>query len=267
MKKTIAMLTLAAQIITPLSSQEIRLEGSNTMLPIAQKVAEEYMKLKPNISITVKGSGSGVGITAIIEGLCDIANSSRSAKQKELDLAAKKGRELKSHIVAMDGLTIIVHPSNPINNITLQQLKDIYTGKIKNWKELNGPNKKIVVVSRESSSGTFEFFNEFVLEKKRVRADAIMLASTQGIVNFVKKTEGAIAYIGIGYLTEGVKPLNLEGVQPTEENVVKNKYKLARPLYMYTLKNAPSYVEEFVNFVKSKEASNLIREVGYIPLR
>lgn len=265
--KIITTLLLVAITNMPLSSKEIKLEGSTTVLPIAQKAAEEYMKIKPNIKIVVKGGGSGVGITSIIEGLCDIANASRAAKQKELDLAAKKGRELKVNIIAMDGIAVVVNPSNPIKNITIEQLRGIYTGKIKNWKELGGPDKKIIAVSRENSSGTFEFFTEFVLEKKRTRADAIMQASNQGVINFVQRTEGAIGYVGMGYLSDKVKPITLEGIEPTKENVLKNKYKLSRPLYMYTLKNPPIHVEEFISFIKGTEGSKIIESVGFIPLK
>jgi phosphate transport system substrate-binding protein len=250
-----------------LHSEKIVMEGSNTMLPIAQRAAEVYMKKFPDKEVVVRGSGSGVGIAAIIDGNCDIANASRSVKQKELDLARKKGKELKANIIAMDGLVIIVHPSNKIENITKEQLQKIYTGKIKNWKELGGDDKKIVAISRESSSGTYEFFLEYVLDKKRVFPGAVMQSTTQGIVNMVAQTPGAIGYIGHGYISDKVKAIKYEGVEPTVENIIKNKYKLARPLYMYTLTNASKEVLDFIEFVKSPEGQKLVEEAGYIPLK
>ena len=264
--KLIIILTMLITT-TFLYSEKIVMEGSTTVLPIAQKAAEVYMKKFPDKEIVVRGSGSGVGIAAIIDGNCDIANASRSIKDKELELAKKKKRELKGHIIAMDGLAIIVHPSNKIDNITKEELQKIYTGKIKNWKELGGDDRKIVVISRESSSGTYEFFLEYVLDKKRVHPRSVMQSTTQGVVKMVSQTPGAIGYVGYGYISDKVKVLKYEGVEPTIESIIKNKYKLARPLYMYTLTNAKKEVLEFINFVKSPEGQKIVEEAGYIPLK
>jgi len=267
MKKTIQTISVIGLLSLPLSAQKITLEGSTTVLPIAQKAAEVYMKKYPSSNITVKGGGSGIGISSLIEGLCDIANASRAVKEKELNNAAKKNRELKAHIIAMDGIVIIVHPSNQINDINKEALQKIFTGKIKNWKVLGGGDKKIIAVSRDSSSGTFEFFTEYVLDKKRTRADAIMQASNQGVLNFVANTEGAIGYIGHGYVNDKVKALKYEGIESTKDNILKNKYKLARPLYMYSLKNANPDVLKFIDFIKGQEGQAIVEETGFIPLK
>lgn len=266
MKKTLVLLILTS-IINPLWGEKITIEGSTTVLPITQRAAEVYMRKNTGKNVIVKGGGSGVGIISLIDGVCDIASSSRSIKEKELNLAKKKGRELKGHIIAMDGLAVIVHPSNPIDNITKETLQKIYTGKIKNWKEIGGKDMKIIVVSRDSSSGTFEFFTEFVLDKKRTIPAAIMQASNNGVLNFVAQTPGAIGYVGYGYLSEKVKALKYEGVELTIDNVLKNKYKLIRPLYMYTLSNPSNEVVDFINFLKSPEGQKVVEEEGFIPLR
>ncbi len=266
MKKTLIMMMLTL-IMSSLRAEKITLEGSTTLLPITQRAAEVYMRINPGKEVVVKGGGSGIGITSLIDGICDIANASRAIKEKELNLARKKGREIKGTVIAMDGLAIIVHPSNPLENITKEILQKIYTGKIKNWKEIGGKDMKIIVVSRDSSSGTFEFFTEFVLDKKRTIPSAIMQASNQGVLNFVAQTPAAIGYVGHGYVSERVKVLKFEGVEATVENVLKNKYKLARPLYMYTISNPSKEVIDFINFVRSPQGQKIVEEEGFIPLK
>lgn len=266
MKKIIVMF-ITMSVILPLRAEKITLEGSTTLLPVAQKAAEVYMKKDNKVEIIVRGGGSGVGISSLIDGSCDVANASRSIKEKELTFARKKGKEIKGNIIAMDGIVIIVHPSNSIDNITKEQLQNIYTGKIKNWKQLGGKDMKIVVVSRDSSSGTFEFFTEFVLDKKRTLPSAIMQASNQGVSNFVSQTPGAIGYIGHGYLSNKTKAIKFESVEPTVDNILKTKYKLSRPLYMYTLSNTKKEVMDFIGFVKSAEGQKIVEEEGFIPLK
>ncbi|MEF3279550.1 MAG: PstS family phosphate ABC transporter substrate-binding protein [Elusimicrobiota bacterium] len=258
---------LSIFLVSACAKEKIIMEGSTTVLPIAQKVAEEYMKINSHIQVIVKGGGSGVGITSLIDGNCDIADASRSIKTKELENANKKGKGIKTNIIAIDGIVVVVHPLNKIENITKAQIIDIYTGKIKNWKELGGEDKKIVVVSRDSASGTYEAFSELALDKKRVRPDALMQASNQGVFNMVSKTETAIGYIGFGYLRDGVKAVKYDGVEPTKENIVSGKYKLSRPLFMYTLKNPREEVRKLIDFVKSEKGQNIVEEVGYLSIR
>ncbi len=258
---------LAMFIVSARAKEKIVMEGSTTVLPVAQKVAEEYMKLNEDVQIIVKGGGSGIGITSLIDGNCDIANASRAIKTKEIEIANKKGKKIKANVIAIDGIVVIVHPSNKIENITKSQLMDIYTGKIKNWKEVGGKDAKIVVVSRDSASGTYEAFSELALNKKRVRPDALMQASNQGVFNMVSKTENAIGYIGFGYLREGVKAVKYDGVEPARENIVSGKYKLSRPLFMYTLENAKEEIKKIIEFVKSEKGQRLVEEVGYLSIK
>ncbi|PIS46748.1 MAG: phosphate ABC transporter substrate-binding protein [Elusimicrobia bacterium CG08_land_8_20_14_0_20_51_18] len=267
MKKIILSAVCSALLAPAAYAGKVVMEGSTTILPIAQKAAEVYMNKTPGSNITVRGGGSGVGISSIIDGTCDIANASRAIKQKELDNAVKKGRELKAHIIAMDGIVVVLHPSNEIQELSKEQVKNIFTGKTKNWKDVGGKDLKIVPVSRDSSSGTFEAFMEYALDKKRVRPDALVQASNQGIVNFVAQTPGAIGYIGIGYLSEKVKAVRYNGAEATKENVLKNKYSLARPLFMYTVPNPKGEVKAFLDFLKSPEGQKLVEEEGFIALK
>lgn len=268
MKKQLTSILIAATLASTAAAQnKIVLEGSTTVLPIAQKAAEVYMKKNPGINVIVRGGGSGVGLTSIIDGTCDIANASRAIKQKELDNAFKKAKKLKAHTVAMDAIVVIVHPSNELTEISKQQLKDIFTGKIKNWKELGGKDLKIVPVSRDSASGTFEAFVEYALDKKRVRPDALTQSSNQAVANLVAQTPGAIGYIGMGYISDKVKDLKYQGVKASKESVLKNKYALSRPLFMYTNEEMKPEVKKFIDFIKSAEGSALAEEAGFVALR
>ena len=242
----------------------IIIKGSTTVLPIAQIAAEVFMNRNPDVNISVQGGGSGVGIASIIDGTCDIADSSRPAKEKELKKAKDKGINLKANIIAMDGIAVIVHPSNKVNGISKNKIKDIYTGKISNWAELGGTNKKIVVVSRDTASGTFEVFDKLVLDEERVRPDALMQTSNQTVATIVAKTPGAIGYVGLGYLSAKVKAIAIDGVAPSKEAVRSGKYPLARPLFMYTNGEPEGLVKDFIDFILSEEGQKLVEEVGFV---
>ena len=178
---------------------KIIIKGSTTVLPIAQKVAEAYMKQNPDVKISISGGGSGNGIKALIDGSTDIANSSRFIKPEEVKLAVEKGRYPVPFAVAYDCIVPVVHPSNSANNLTMAQMKDIYMGKIKNWKEIGGPDRPVVVISRDTSSGTYEVWDEKVMKKERVFPGALLQASNGAIVQAVAKNKNAIGYIGLGY--------------------------------------------------------------------
>ncbi|HDN97660.1 MAG TPA: phosphate ABC transporter substrate-binding protein [bacterium] len=273
MKKLISVIVVSVftlgLMVTSLNAGEKKLiiQGSTTVLPIAQKCAEVFMKKHPEANISVRGGGSGVGIAALIDGICDIADSSRPMKDKEIKKALEKGVNPVAHVIAMDGIAVIVHPSNPVNEITLSQLKEIYTGKISNWKQLGGKNQKIVVISRDVSSGTFECFNKLVLKKERVRPDALLQASNAAVVSIVKRTEGAIGYVGLGYLNSEVKALKIEGVFPSQETVLKGTYPISRPLFMYTNGKPKGLVKKFIDFVLSKEGQKIVKGQGFVPLK
>ena len=266
MKKIIIAL-VALNMAAPLFAEKVVLEGSTTVLPIAQKAAEVFMKNNPDADLSVRGGGSGVGIASIIDGTCDIADSSRAIKQDELAKAAKRGRDLRVHMIAMDGITHIVHPSNTVTNLTRAQIKEIYTSHATNWKKFGGPDLKIVVISRDSSSGTFEAFSEMVLDKKKVRPDAIMQASNQGIASIVARTPGAIGYVGLGYVSSSVKAVSVNSVMPSKETVLKNKYPITRPLFMYTNGEPAGTIKKFIDFVKSPEGQKIVDEEGFVGLK
>ena len=245
----------------------ITIQGSTTVLPIAQRTAEVFMERHPDVKISVQGGGSGVGISALIDGTCDIGDASRPMKEEELNTAHSKGKEPVANLIAMDGIAVIVHPSSKITALTKAQIKDIYTGKISDWSALGGKSQKIVVVSRDSSSGTFESFGEMALDKEKVRPDALMQASNQAVASVVAKTPGAVGYVGLGYLSSQVKALTLDGVMPSSETVLSNKYKLGRPLFMYTNGSPKGVVKDFLDFVLSEEGQKLVKEAGFVGLK
>ncbi len=248
------------------AKNNLTLAGSTTVLPIAQKAAEVFMDLHKDINISVRGGGSGVGIASLISGSVDIGNSSRPIKTKELKTAREKGKNPVENVIALDGIAVIVHPNNPINELSIENLKNIYTGKISNWKSLKGADQSIVVISRDVASGTFEVFKEKVLEGAKVREDALMLASNKAVATTVADTPGAIGYVGLGYLSEGVKALKIEGVTPNEKTVRSGEYKLARPLYMYTNGAPKGITKDFIDFILSPTGQKLAKEVGFVPL-
>jgi len=272
MKRIILILTLACLILTLMVSisqageGQLVVQGSTTVLPIAQAAAEVFMQNNPEVNISVRGGGSGNGIAALIEGTCDIADASRPMKVKEILLCQKKGISPVPHIVAMDGIAVIVHPSNPVQGLSMEQIKDIYTGKITNWKELGGKDQKIVVVSRDSSSGTFETFEKIVLKGKKVIPESLAQASNQTVATVISTTKGAIGYVGLGYISNTVKALPVNGVIPERKTVVSGKYPISRPLYMYTDGAPQGVAKDFLKFICSKEGQKIVEKQGFVPL-
>ena len=244
----------------------ITIKGSTTVLPIAQACAESYMDKNLKVSISVQGGGSGVGIASIIDGTANIGNASRSIKDKEIAKAKEKGVNPVGHVVAKDGIAVIVNPSNKINALSKDQIKGIYTGIISNWSQLGVRGGKIVVISRDSASGTFEAFNKLALKKAKVRPDALLQASNQAVATTVSKTPGAIGYIGLGYVTSKVKIVTVDGIECNKETVVSGTYPLSRPLFMYTNGDPQGDVKKFINFVLSDEGQKLVEENGYVGL-
>lgn len=265
--KILIMGLLMLGLAVPCYAEKIVITGSTTVLPIAQKAAEEFMGSNKGADISVRGGGSGVGIAALIDGTCDIADASRSIKDAELDKAVANKRHPKAHVVAMDGICVVVNPSNGIDELTKKQVKEIYTGKISNWKQIGGNDQKIVVVSRDTSSGTFEAFGALVLEGSKVRPDALMQASNQAIAGIVADTPAAIGYIGLGYLTDDVKALDIDGVKASKETVLSGKYPIGRPLFMYTNGSPKGMVKEFIDFIISEEGQKLVEEEGFVGLQ
>ena len=245
----------------------IVIKGSTTVLPIAQKVAEIYMKDNPDVKISISGGGSGNGIKALIDGSTDIADSSRFIKQKEVKLAVEKGRYPVPFAVAYDCIVPVVHPGNNIMNLTMAQLKDIYMGKIRNWKQIGGPDRPVVVISRDTSSGTYEVWYKKVMKKKRVFPRALLQASNGAIVQAIAHNKNAIGYIGLGYMTGSVKALRVNNIEGSAETTLNGTYPISRPLYMFTQGWPKGDTLNFINFIVHPEkGQKYVSEAGYVPL-
>ncbi len=250
----------------------ITIKGSDTVLPLAQKEAEDLMKADPNVSVTVVGGGSGVGLTALIDGTTDIAMASRDLKTEEKLKFSDAKKEIEEVIIAFDALAVIVNPANKVSQLTREQLEKIFTGEIKNWKEVGGADEKIVAYSRESSSGTYEFFKEEVMDKKNYATNVLSLPATGAIVQAVGQTKGAIGYVGLAYETKEVKQLGVsydQGktfIEPSVASAKDKTYPISRPLYyMYDKTNAAK-VKVIVDYALSAEGQKTVAEIGYIPL-
>ena len=249
------------------AGKQITIKGSTTVLPIAQAAAEVFMEKNPAARISVQGGGSGVGITSLIEKTCDIADSSRKIKDEEI-AKAKTGGVIANEIpIAMDGIAMIVHPSNKLSALTRRQIQDFYTGKVSDWSELGVGKGKIVVLSRDTSSGTYESFENLAINKEKVRPDALINASNQAIASTVANTPGAIGYIGHGYLSKKVKAVTVDGIACTRENILSGKYPLSRALYMYTNAKPTGDVKAFIDFVLGPQGKQLIEEEGFVGLK
>jgi phosphate transport system substrate-binding protein len=263
------LLILAAMVFLTNSALagNIVIKGSTTVLPIAQKVAESYMKEHPGVKITISGGGSGNGIKAIIDGTTDIADSSRFIKDKEVKLAVENGVYPVPFSVAYDCIVPVVHPSNSIADLSLEQLKDIYEGKIKNWKDVGGPDRKIVVISRDTSSGTYEVWEKKVMKKEKVYPGALLQASNGAVVQAVAKNKNAVGYIGLGYVNDTVKPTTVNGIEGSEATTLNGTFPVSRPLYMFTNKWPSGDTAKFVNFMLHPEkGQKLVKAAGYVPL-
>ena len=265
---TLTLVIFSLTSISVLAAEKIIvIKGSTTVLPIAQSCSEVFMDQNEDISISVQGGGSGVGIASLIDGTCNIADASRPIKDKEIATAKEKGINPVANVVARDAIAVAVHPSNDIDGLTLEQIKAIYTGEISNWSDLGGSDSEIVVISRDSSSGTFETFNELALDDEKVRPDALLQASNSAVATSVANTPGAIGYIGLGYVSEKVKAVAVDETMPSKETVNSGDYALARPLFMYTDGEPKGAVEKFLDFVMSEEGQKLVEENGYISLK
>lgn len=249
------------------AGKKIAMEGSTTVLPIAQAAAEKFMEINKDVDISVSGGGSGVGAASVIDGTCDIGNMSRPMKSQEIQKAVGRGIDPKAYVVAMDGIAVVVNPSNPVNALTKKEIKDIYTGKISNWSKVGGEDKKIVVVSRDSASGTYEAFGSLALGGAKVRKDALIQASNQAVANTVTTTPGAIGYCGIGYVTEKIKAVPVDGITATKTTVLSGKYPYSRPLFMYTNGEARGAIKDLIDFILSKEGQQIVETEGFVPLK
>lgn len=270
-KLIIALFALVA--FSQVNAQKLKIKGSDTVLPLTQQEAEQYMKKNSGASIMVTGGGSGVGIAALLNGTTDIAQSSRSLKLDEKIKLQDAGKAFKETIIAYDALAVIVNPGNKVSQLTREQLEGIFTGKITNWKQVGGEDLKMVVYSRETSSGTYEFFKEHVLKGKNFAPSALLMPATGAIVQSIRQTKGAIGYVGLAYIEKDVKPLKVSFdkgktfVSPSVETAKNKTYPITRPLFYYYLKSVETLVSPYVNYVLSPAGQALVLKTGYVPIK
>lgn len=268
-KQLVISAVLGLGAVLAQGQDKLVMDGSTTVGPIAKAFAEIYMRQNPGINITVSESGSGNGAKALLNGTCDIANLSRHLKDSEQKAMVEKGVTPVAHVVAFDALPVIVHPSNRVRGLTLDKLRDIYTGKISNWQEVGGANQTIVVISRDTNSGTFETFKEMVLGKDAmIVASAEYTGSNGGVRQRVQMTKGAIGYVGLGFLDRSVKALEVKGVLPSAESVIDKKYPISRELFMFTNGEPAkgSLAAKFLAMSHSEKGREIIEEIGYVPV-
>lgn len=268
-----AALAVVCAAVSVTGQTKITVKGSDTMVILAQRWAEKYMVAHKDVVIQVTGGGSGTGISALINGTTDICNSSRPMKPSERDKLKQRfgtpGVEIKA---ARDGLAVYVHDSNTVQELTMAQLKAIYTGRVTNWKEVGGPDERIIVYGRENNSGTYVYFKDHVLEGEDYAAGMQSMPGTSAVVNAVAKDKWGIGYGGAAY-ARGVRDVKIKaeagspGYLPTLENIRSGRYPITRFLYLY-VKNRPSgATKEYIDWMLGDEGQSIVNEVGYFPIR
>lgn len=275
MKRGLLAFALTAVLTASVSAQQVSIKGSDTMLVLNQRWAESYSRVKPSVSIAVTGGGSSIGINAFINGVADICAASRPMRRSEVQRAQSRGAIANEIPVAIDGLAIVVNASNPINSLTMEQLRRIYTGEVTNWSQVGGPNLPIVVFSRDSNSGTYGFFQQNVLQNRNWGSGVRFLPSTSEIAREVARTQGGIGYGGVAYFKgkSGLKILPVapragaEPVPPDEQNVRAKRYPIWRYLYFYTNGKPKGAVADFINWVLSPTGQQIVEQVGYYSLK
>ena len=249
-----------AGCISTEDTETISIAGSTTVLPVAQAAAEEYMNQHSNADIQVSGGGSGVGATSVIGGTSDIGMLSRDLKASE-----KEGNTLKEFVVGKDGIALVGHPSNTVSDLSLEQVKAIYQGTITNWNEVGGADSEIVLIGRDSSSGTREFFTEFVLNKEDAAKEMQELNSNGAVAQAVSITPGAIGYVSLEYVDDSLKAFSIGGVAPTVDNVISGIYEINRPLLMVTNGEPEGLAADYLAFILSEEGQQILKDSGFIP--
>jgi len=261
------------------AKSSIQIKGSDTMVNLGQAWAEAFNKKNPEVNVAVTGGGSGTGIAALIAGTADIAECSRTMKEKEIDKAKQNGITPVEFTVALDGLAVVVHPDNPVSKLTIDELADIFIGKITNWKQLGGKDLAIVILSREVNSGTHVYFKEHVLRKGNEKGTeefspmALLMPSSQAIADEIAQNPNAIGYYGMGYISKQQKVVavakdkNSLYVEPKIENVKSGKYPISRPLLMYTKGEPQGAVKEFIDFVLSPEGQEIVLKIDFVPIK
>ena len=282
----LSVLLMSSFGCSPQPSSEVSLKptdlienkGSDTIVNLALAWAEEYQTIHPQIRLSVTGGGSGTGIAALINGTVDIANASRQMKAEEKETAIANGSNPIEFIIARDAIAIIVNLENPVDNLTLQQISDIYSGRINNWKDLGGEDRPIVRLSRETNSGTHVYFLEEVIrlgekENKTLFArDTLLLPSSEGIGAEIRQNPNAIGYDGLGYVTEEMKVVGVatkgssDFILPSSATVNNGAYPIARDLYMYTRDEPTGAIKDYLDWILSPEAQKIVTELGFVPI-
>ncbi len=273
MKKISLYLILSLVFINQLFAQKIKIKGSDTMLPLTQMLAEEYMKRNIDASVIISGGGSVTGISALMGETTDIAESARNLTEEEKQKLAKAGKPVIETTVAFDALAVIVNPNNKVSQLTLQQLKAIFTGTVTNWKQVGGDDLKIVIYSRQPSSGTYDFFKEHILNNNNFASDVLQMPATGAIAQSVSQEAGAIGYVGLAYLDKTLKPVKISGdkgatyIAPSVESVKNKTYPISRPLFYVYPERLKDAISPFVDFVLSTAGQQLVLKTGYVPVR
>ncbi|MDR1418442.1 MAG: phosphate ABC transporter substrate-binding protein [Endomicrobium sp.] len=259
--------------------ESIQIKGSDTIVNLIQVWAENFVQSHPNSNISVTGGGSGTGFASLINKTCDIAMSSREIEKKESVLAKQNNVNPMGFKVGLDGLVVIVNKNNPVNKLTLAELKDIFMAKITNWKEVGGHDKKIVILSRESNSGTHMFFKERVIRNNDINSDdefsihSLMMSSSQAIYDEVLQNPNALGYVGMGFVNNKIKTLSISTneknkfIAPTIERVIDGSYPISRPLYLYTDGNPSGIVEVFIDYTLSDEGQKIVVDTDFVPIK
>ncbi|MGC8803941.1 MAG: phosphate ABC transporter substrate-binding protein [Bacteroidales bacterium] len=274
MRTFIALFVLWFVVFCSAAQQKvIRIKGSDTMLPLSQKEADEYMKKNMDYKVIVNGGGSVTAVSALLSGEADLGMMSRSMKAEEKLKFQQGDQKLVEVIIGFDALAVIVNPQNKVDKLTMEQVDAIFSGTLENWKEVGGEDKKIIAVSREASSGTYGFFKEHVLRDKEYGPSVLLMPNTESIVDVVAQTPGAIGYVGLAYVDERVKTVAISNDRgntfyaPNLENCKNHKYPISRPLFYYYPNAKDELVKPFIQFVLSDEGQRVIRLVGYVPLK
>ncbi|MDR2191751.1 MAG: phosphate ABC transporter substrate-binding protein [Endomicrobium sp.] len=259
--------------------ESIQIKGSDTIVNLAQVWAERFVANKPDVNVGVTGGGSGTGFAALFNATCDIAMSSREIEEREKTLAQNKKVSPLEFKVGLDGLAILVNKDNPVDKLTISQLRDIFTAKITNWKEVGGYDEKIVILSRESNSGTHMFFKEHVIRggdknsKEEFSPRSLLMPSSQAIYDEIYQNPHALGYVGMGFINAKVKALsvsvdeNSEYIYPTSENVLSGKYPISRPLYLYTNGRPQGLTKDFIDYALSDAGQKIVLETDFVPIK
>ena len=250
------------------AQNEIRVDGSTTVGPIIDAFVGAFKEKMPELGFSVKKTGSGDGAAALLDGRCEIAAMSRFMKPDEYKKAVDAGKMPIPFTICLDSVCLIVHPTNPVRNLTKEQIKKIYTGEITNWKDVGGPNLAIVAISRDTSSGTYEVFHQLALDSAKMGAKIEYANSNPQIFTRVSTTQGAVGYVGIGFVNTGVEAVRYENVMPSKQTIANGNYKLSRPLFLFTdgYPKLGSPLLAFCNFFLTEEGQEIIEAKGFVPL-